>query len=89
MEAEKSSVLSDKNQRIKERLNKVFQETFKDPTIQIREDMFSLEIEDWDSFGHLMLMHAIEEEFKLDLDLVDTRHMVQVGDFLNYLYEHC
>ena len=76
---------SDKNQRIKERLNKVFKGVFDNPP-DIREDMFALEIEDWDSFGHLMLMSAIEDEFKIDLDLVDTRHMTTVGEFLNHLY---
>lgn len=88
METEKSPVPTDKNQGIKERLNKVFQDVFKDPTIQIREDMFSLELDGWDSFGHIMLMTAIEEEFKLDMDLVNTRHMTTVGEFLEYLYAH-
>lgn len=46
-----------------ERLNKVFQEVFDDETIEVNDDTTSEDIDDWDSFEHINLIVAVEEEF--------------------------
>ena len=48
-----------------ERLNKVFQEVFDDETIEVNDDTTSEDIDDWDSFEHINLIVAVEEEFSI------------------------
>ena len=50
-----------------ERLNKVFQEVFDDETIEVNDDTTSEDIDDWDSFEHINLIVAVEEEFSIKI----------------------
>ena len=45
-----------------ERLNKVFREVFDDDAITVGETTTSEDIEDWDSFEHINLVVAVEDE---------------------------
>mgnify|MGYP004569922633 FL=1 len=52
-----------------ERLNKVFQEVFDDETIEVNDDTTSEDIDDWDSFEHINLIVAVEEEFSIKIPM--------------------
>jgi acyl carrier protein len=48
-----------------ERLSEIFREVFDDQTINIRDDMTSRDIDEWDSLRHIDLIFAIEKEFDI------------------------
>jgi len=48
-----------------ERMSRIFREVFDDPSINIRDDMTSEDIDAWDSLTHIHLIFAIEKEFKI------------------------
>jgi acyl carrier protein len=50
---------------IAERMSRIFRDVFDDPTINIRDDMTSEDIEAWDSLTHIHLIYAMEKEFKI------------------------
>jgi acyl carrier protein len=51
------------NSLIVERMTRIFREVFDDDTIEIRDDMTSKDIEQWDSLMHIDLIYGIEKEF--------------------------
>jgi len=53
------------NKSIVERMSRIFREVFDDPSINIRDDMTSADIEAWDSLTHIHLIFAMEKEFKI------------------------
>jgi acyl carrier protein len=53
------------NNSIAERMSRIFRDVFDDPTINIRDDMTSEDIDAWDSLTHIHLIFAIEKEFKI------------------------
>jgi acyl carrier protein len=50
---------------IAERLSRIFREVFDDPSINIRDDMTSQDVDAWDSLTHIHLIFGIEKEFKI------------------------
>jgi acyl carrier protein len=50
---------------IAERMSRIFRDVFDDPSINIRDDMTSEDIEAWDSLTHIHLIYAMEKEFKI------------------------
>jgi acyl carrier protein len=47
------------------RMSRIFRDVFDDPSIDIRDDMTSEDIEAWDSLTHIHLIYAMEKEFKI------------------------
>ena len=50
-------------QEVYENLNEVFQYVFDDDSIEVNDETTANDIEDWDSFEHINLVVAVEEEF--------------------------
>ncbi|MBP2033765.1 acyl carrier protein [Clostridium algifaecis] len=46
----------------------------------ITDDMGPDEIKDWDSLAHVELVAALEDEFGINLDVVDISKMYTIGD---------
>jgi acyl carrier protein len=44
-------------------MSDIFREVFDDVSINIRDDMTSKDIEEWDSLRHIDLIFALEKEF--------------------------
>jgi acyl carrier protein len=61
-----------------EKYNKVFIETFNLVPNKLNIDLKYNKIPEWDSIGHMMLMSALEEEFKITLETND------IIDFSSY-----
>ncbi|MGE5272065.1 MAG: acyl carrier protein [Thiohalocapsa sp.] len=70
---------------IVERLNAVFQDTFDDPSIQIHDAMTAADIDDWDSLQHIVLVLAIEREFRLRLNPAEVGKLENVGRMIDLL----
>lgn len=47
------------------RMSDIFREVFDDESINIRDDMTSKDIEEWDSLRHIDLIFALEKEFDI------------------------
>jgi acyl carrier protein len=70
---------------VKLRLNKVFQDIFDDPSLQISESTTAADIEAWDSLTHIDLIVQVEKEFKIKLSTGEVRGLKNVGDFIGLI----
>ncbi len=70
-----------------ERLTHVFREVFDDDTIEIGETTTADDIEDWDSFEHINLVVAVEEEFGFKIPMGKTVTMKNVGEMVDIILE--
>jgi len=48
-----------------DRMSHIFRDVFDDETINVRDDMSSKDIDEWDSLKHIDLIYAMEKEFKI------------------------
>ncbi len=70
-----------------ERLNKVFQEVFDDETIEVNDSTTSEDIDDWDSFEHINLIVAVEEEFSIKIPMGKVVTMKNVGEMADIILQ--
>lgn len=69
-----------KENQCHERLTRVFQETFDNPSLQIKDDYNAKSIPDWDSLMHINLIVAIEEEFDIIFTTKEIAEFACIGD---------
>ena len=74
-------------EEVYERLNKVFREVFDDDTIVVTDSTTADDIEDWDSFEHINLIVAVEEEFSFKLPMGKAVTMKDVGEMVDIILE--
>ncbi len=70
-----------------ERLNKVFQDVFDDETIVVNDNTTSEDIDDWDSFEHINLIVAVEEEFSIKIPMGKVVTMKNVGEMADIILQ--
>ncbi len=70
-----------------ERLNRVFCEVFDDDSIKVCDETTSADIEDWDSFEHINLIVAVEEEFSFKIPMGKVITMKNVGEMVDIILE--
>ncbi len=70
-----------------ERLNKVFREVFDDDSIVVQDSTTSDDIEDWDSFEHINLVVAVENEFSFKIPMGKVVTMKNVGEMADIILE--
>ena len=71
-----------------ERLNKVFREVFDDDSIVVADETTADDIEEWDSFEHINLIVAVEEEFGFKIPMGKTVTMKNVGEMVDLILEN-
>lgn len=69
------------------RLNKVFQDVFDDETIEVCDETTADDIDEWDSFEHINLVVAIEEEFSFKIPMGKVVTMKNVGEMVDIILE--
>ena len=67
------------------RLNKVFREVFDDESIAVNDNTTADDIEDWDSFEHINLVVAVEEEFSFKIPMGKVVTMKNVGEMVDII----
>ena len=72
-----------------ERLEKGFREVFDDENIVLEETTTANDIEDWDSFEHINLIVAVEEEFSFRVPMGKAVAMQNVGELVDIIIELC
>lgn len=70
-----------------ERLNKVFRDVFDDESIELYDETTSDDIEDWDSFEHINLVVAVEDEFSFKIPMGKVITMKNVGEMVDIILE--
>lgn len=70
-----------------ERLNKVFQDVFDDETIALHDETTADDIDEWDSFEHINLVVAVEEEFSFKIPMGKVVTMKNVGEMVDIILE--
>ena len=76
----------DKNEVIKQ-LTTVFRDVFDNSTIELSENTTALDIEEWDSFEHVNLMLAVEEEFEVDISMKESTSFKNVGELADIIIQ--
>jgi len=67
---------------VRDKLNGIFHEVFKDDRIQIKPETTANDVEGWDSFSHVTLIVAIETRFNIKFSLRETMSFKNVGDMM-------
>lgn len=67
---------------IRDRLNNVFQEVFKDDNIQINPETTADDVDGWDSFSHVILIVAVETRFNIKFTQKELLTLKNVGDLI-------
>ncbi|MCI9437283.1 MAG: acyl carrier protein [Lachnospiraceae bacterium] len=70
-----------------ERLNMVFREVFDDKTIELTDDTTADDVDGWDSFEHINLVVAVEEEFSFKIPMGKVVTMQNVGEMVDIIME--
>lgn len=63
------------------RIRRVFREVFDDPALEVSEETSPEQLPAWDSFAHVKLLVALEEEFAVQFTTAEAAEMRSVGDF--------
>ena len=58
----------------------IVQEVFKIPTMDVRDDMSSKDIPEWDSMNYLLFIGELEKEFDLSFSMDEVLGAQTVGD---------
>jgi acyl carrier protein len=67
------------------RLTGVFQETFDDPRLELRDSMTAADVDEWDSLQHIVLVLAVEREFRIRLNPAEVGKLENVGRMIDLL----
>ena len=67
------------------RLTEVFQETFEDPGLELRDSMTAADVDEWDSLQHIVLVLAVEREFRIRLNPAEVGKLENVGRMIDLL----
>ena len=67
------------------RLTEVFQETFEDPGLELRDTMTAADVDEWDSLQHIVLVLAVEREFRIRLNPAEVGKLENVGRMVDLL----
>lgn len=74
-------------EEVYERLNQVFREVFDDNDIVLEDSTTADDIEDWDSFEHINLVVAVENEFSFKIPMGKVITMKNVGEMVDIILE--
>ena len=68
-----------------ERLNNVFRDVLDDDTIQLHDETVAEDVDGWDSFEHINLIVAVEDEFSFKFPMGKVVSMENVGEMVDII----
>lgn len=74
-------------EEIYKRLNNVFKEVLDDDSIELNDETVADDVDGWDSFEHINLVVAVEEEFGFKIPMGKTVKMKNVGEMVDLIME--
>ena len=69
------------------RLNEVFRDVLDDDTIVLNDQTVADDVDGWDSFEHINLVVAVEEEFSFKIPMGKVVTMKNVGEMGDIILE--
>ncbi|HRI24058.1 MAG TPA: acyl carrier protein [Ferruginibacter sp.] len=69
-------------EEIVKKLTPVFRKVFSDNSLEITDSLSALDVENWDSLSHMLLISEVENEFSIKFKLKDLNKMANVGDMI-------
>jgi len=69
------------------KLRKIFLDAF-DQDIDLKSTTTAQDVDGWDSFAHINLILAIEQEFRIRFTTADVEQMHSVGDLVAFIQQH-
>lgn len=70
---------------ITNRLTPVFRKVFGDDQLELTDELSALDVENWDSLTHMLLITEIENDFSIKFKLKDLNKMLNVGDMITII----
>lgn len=67
------------------KLNVILRRVLNIPEDKLKNETGPSDIENWDSLGHLHLVHALEEEFGIEFDMQQIEYMQTIEKIQNTL----
>lgn len=74
-------------EEVYERLNNVFREVFDDVSITVNDATVAEDVDGWDSFEHINLVVAIQDEFNFKIPMGKVVSMKNVGEMVDIIIE--
>ncbi len=74
-------------EEVYERLNVVFRDVFDDESITVRDETTADDVDGWDSFEHINLVVAVEEEFSFKIPMGKVVTMKNVGEMVDIILQ--
>ncbi len=69
------------------RLNNVFREVLDDESIELHDETVADDVDGWDSFEHINLIVAVEEEFGFKIPMGKVVTMKNVGEMVDIILD--
>lgn len=70
---------------ITSRLTPIFRKIFGDEKLELTDELSALDVENWDSLTHMLLITEIESDFSIKFKLKDLNKMLNVGDMITII----
>lgn len=68
-------------------INAIFIDTLDNEEIEISESTQAIDVEEWDSLTHILLVVAIEKHFKIRFSTKEVSDWRNVGEMINCIQE--
>lgn len=72
-------------EEVYERLNAIFRDVLDDESIELHDETVADDVDGWDSFEHINLIVAIEEEFNFKIPMGKVVTMKNVGEMVDII----
>ena len=72
-------------EEIVNRLTPVFRKVFSDNSLVVTDELSALDVENWDSLSHMLLISEVETEFAIKFKLKDLNKMANVRDMIEII----
>ena len=69
-------------EEIVQKLTPVFRKVFGDENLELTDELSALDVENWDSLSHMLLIAEVENKFAIKFRLKDLNKMANVGDMI-------
>lgn len=70
---------------IVKKLTPVFRKVFDNNTLELTDELSALDVENWDSLSHMLLIAEVESNFAIKFRLKDLNKMANVGDMIDII----
>lgn len=74
-------------EEVYERLNAVFQDVFDDETLTVNDATVADDVDGWDSFEHINLVVAVQDEFSFKIPMGKVVTMANVGEMVDIILQ--